>query len=133
ARPVEPVDHHDVERIALGPIRVRDVEYLLLTRVARLRLNETERRFGRQRCPPRELCISGIQGVSIVTDDDEERHALTDFGFPQCAPIDTRIDVGIGGVIPYDSITAARDHERYADCLAVRLVVEVPAVDRAAA
>ena len=128
--PVEPVEHDDVERIAALPVPVRHRGQLRLRLVARLALDQAERRFGRQRRRAGQLGIARIQIVAGAPGDDEKRHALADVGLQMRLAVQTGRDDRRRRIVPQDRIAFVRHHERHAHRFAGGAIVIVAAVDR---
>ena len=133
ARPVEPVEHHDIERQAAAAIPLGDTEQFLVGLVPRLALDEAERGLGRQRGGAGQRRVAGIDLVGGRAGDDEERHPLADFRLPVRRTVQAGGNDGRRRIVPDDAIALVGDHERHADRLARRRVVIVAAVDRAPA
>lgn len=103
AGPVEPVEHHDVERVFLMAVGIRYAQDFLLAFVARLGLDQAESSLGRDRRLACHARVTRIDFFRRAAGDDEEADALSTLDWNAVRPLTPamkRVAEGLSQTMP---------------------------------
>src|SRR5208337_3979733 len=78
---------------------------------------------------PGKLAVTRVDLIGGGTRDDEERHAVAGFRRPSGLLVEARLDGGLRGVVPDQSVATIGDHERHPDRRSAGSVVVMPALE----